>query len=157
MVRALRDDNGTPAEQGDCFTPESATAMLPLVRRIVDELTKLVASIEARRQQVSAVTQFDETSSHPDYLDELNDIHSTIAAEEAKLESCLQELRSLGVEPHRPFNGFIGFPSLLNRRRVSLCWHPGDEEVCHWLEVDEVAADRKRIDRQKFGPQTLNH
>ena len=156
MVRAIRDDNGMPADQGELFTPEAATAMLPLVRRIVKELTTLFESIEARRRQVRGVLQLDETSSHPDYLDELNDIHSTIADEEARLEGCLQELASLGVEPHRPFNGFVDFPATLNRRRVRLCWHPDDESVSHWHELGEMAENRKRIDSQTFGTQTLN-
>tara|TARA_R110002049_G_scaffold47902_1_gene138345 strand:+ start:33158 stop:33631 length:474 start_codon:yes stop_codon:yes gene_type:complete len=157
MVRAIRDDNGgLPADQHISFTPENATAMLPLVRRIVDELTRLSQSIEAQRRQVRGVADLNETSSQPDYQDELNDIHSTIAEEEERLQSCLQELSALGIEPHMPINGYVDFPTSLNRRGVQLCWHPGEKEVSHWHEIGEAAEDRKRIDHHKFGNETLN-
>lgn len=157
MVGAVRDENnGNPSDSDVQVTPERATAMLPLVRQIVAELTRLNESIENQRLQVNAVTQWHETSDMPAYKEELNDIHSTIAEEEARFHECLQELNSLGVSPHFPIDGTVDFPTSLNRRRVHLCWSPGDEAVTHWHEVGEGPGDRKRIDRQTFGVQNMN-
>jgi hypothetical protein len=157
MVGVIRDENnGNPVERDLQLTPERATAMLPLVRRIVAELTRLSQSIATRRLQVEGVSQLQGTSSFPAYQEELNDIHSTIEQEEERLRECLLELTSLGIEPHYPIDGSVDFPASLNRRGVRLCWNPNDDAVIHWHEVGEPATDRKRIDPQTFGTQNMN-
>jgi hypothetical protein len=157
MVRVIRDDsNDSSAGCGVCFTPERATAMLPLVRRIVTELRGLSDSIEARRAQLRGVDQLRETSKHPSYQEELSDIRATIAEEEQRLLDCLRELAALGVEPHLPFDGYVDFPALLNRRSVRLCWGPDDDAVTHWHENGERAEQRQEIKHQSFSAGTLN-
>src|SRR6056297_3282249 len=99
MVRAIRDEsNGSSAEHNLCFTPERATAMLPLIRRIVAELTSLSESIEAQRAQLRGVDQLQATSSDPAYQEELTDIRASIAEGEQRWGDCLRELSALGVE-----------------------------------------------------------
>ena len=157
MVGVIRDDNsGNPVENDVNVTPERATAMLPLVRRIVAELTRLSKSIETRRLQVQGVTQLPETSNLPLYQEELNDIHSTIAEEEERYRDCLRELSSLGIEPHLPIDGSVDFPATMNRRGIRLCWNPKDDAVTHWHEIGESASERKRIEHQAFGNRNMN-
>ena len=47
--------------------------------------------------------------------------------------------------------GIVNFPSLYNGRKVFLCWHPGEDHVGHWHELDETFNDRVIIrDAKEF-------
>ena len=41
--------------------------------------------------------------------------------------------------------GIINFPTLYHGRKVFLCWHPGEDRVSHWHELDETFSDRAKI------------
>ena len=151
MVRAIsNNDDPTLGVQSE-FTPSLATKMLPLVRRIAEDMLQLTQAIEAQREQIREIDQLPETIDHADYQEELSDIRGTLAEDEKRLDDCRRELASLGLEAHIPFDGAIDFPSNLNRRRVQLCWLPEDERVEFWHEVGQTRKDRQRIGSQDFG------
>lgn len=155
MVRAIRDDSDSIPARGE-FTPNSATRMLPLLRRIVADMVRLTRSIDAQREQLRGIDQLPETIDRPNYREEVSDIRGSLAQDEQRLHECRSELAALGVESHQPFDGSVDFPAVVNRRRVRLCWTPGDERVEHWHEVGQPACERKKVDAQKFGAESLN-
>jgi hypothetical protein len=157
MVRAISDNNndptaGTPTE----FTPSAATQMLPLVRRIVDDMVRLSRSIATQREQLRVIDGLPETIDQPDYQEEICDIRGTLVDDEQRLEACLRELSALGLEAHLPFDGSVDFPAVVNRRSVRLCWQPEDATVEYWHEIGQSQQERKKIDAQKFGVESLN-
>lgn len=157
MVRAISDKNngptaGTPTE----FTPSAATQMLPLVRRIVDDMIRLSRSIAAQREQLRVIDELPETIDQPDYREELSDIRGSLADDEQRLANCLSELSALGLAAHLPFDGSVDFPAVVNRRRVQLCWQPDDSQVEYWHEIGQSKQERKKIDPKKFGVESLN-
>ena len=151
MVRAISNNNDPTLGVQSDFTPVLATKMLPLVRRIAEDMLQLTQSIAAQREQIRDIDQLPETMEHADYQEELSDIRGTLAEDEKRLDDCRRELASLGLEAHVPFDGAIDFPSNLNRRRVQLCWLPEDESVAYWHEVGQTRQDRKQIGSQEFG------
>ena len=155
MVRALSDNNDSTAGEVH-FTPRRATQMLPLVRRIVADILRLNQSITLQREQIKGIDHLPETISQADYQEELRDIRASLEADEQRLESCLNELNALGIEPHQPLDGTIDFPAVMNRRRVWLCWHPDDERVEHWHESGQSADQRKKIESHSFGHESVN-
>lgn len=144
MVRAI-SDNGATDKSKVTFTVTSATKMLPLVSRIVDDLMRLDDSIKAQREQLRGVDKLVATIDTPDYQEELSDIRCSLDDEQQRFDSCMGELASLGVSPHLPFDGSIDFPSELNRRHVRLCWQPGDDKVSYWHEIDGAKDCRQKI------------
>jgi hypothetical protein len=157
MVRAISNNNDPKPGVRSEFTPTSATKMLPLVRRIAADMLHLTHAIAAQREQIREIDQLPETSEHVDYQDELSDIRGTLADDEKRLDDCRRELSSLGLEAHVPFDGAIDFPSILNRRRVQLCWHPEDDRVEHWHEAGQPRQDRKKIGSLEFGVSSHNN
>ncbi len=143
MVRAISDSDSTNPSISS-FTPSSATQMLPLVSRIVDDLLRLDLSIKAQREQLSGVDKLSSTIDHTDYKEELSDMRGSLDHDRQQFETVLNELTALGVSPHLPFDGSVDFPTELNRRHVRLCWQPGEERVEYWHEID-ASRDRRQV------------
>lgn len=152
MVRAIGNGNDSTVQSGS-FTPASAAQMLPLIRRIVADMITLNESIERQKEQLRGLDDLTDTIDQAHYQEELNDIRVSLADDEARLEKCLAELAALGVEPHLPINGYVDFPTTLNRRPVRLCWHPDDPTVAHWHEPGTPPQSRSRIDDLEFGEE----
>ncbi len=149
MVQAISDNNNDPtAKSITSFTASSATEMLPLVRRIVDDLLRLDRTIKAQREQLKGVDQLPATIDQPDYQEELSDIRGSLDDDQKRFESCLGELTSLGINPHLPFNGSVDFPTEVNRRAVRLCWQPGEDRVEYWHEIGAAQDQRRKLDNQ---------
>lgn len=157
MVRAISDKNNdsTVGIQTE-FTPVAATKMLPLVRSIVADITQLSRSIDVQREQLRGVDALPETIDQPNYREELSDIRGSLAEDEQRLAACLSELSALGLQAHIPFDGSVDFPAIMNRRSIQLCWQPEDDQVDHWHEVGQSKDERKKVDAQMFGVESLN-
>jgi len=155
MVRAISNNDSTAGNRA-AFTPSVATKMLPLVRLIVADMMRLSDSIDVHRERLREIDELPETIDQPDYRDELSDIRGSLVDDELRLEACLSELSALGLQAHVPFDGSVDFPAVMNRRRVRLCWHPGDAQVEHWHEVGQSKDQRQKIDPLKFGAESLN-
>lgn len=147
MVNILEEQRSDGATVHHQFTPESATQTLPLIRRIADDMRRLNLSIESLRVQLQGVEGIDETNARPEFLEELNDIRGSLAADEMQLQACLRELAMIGVQPHPTLNGAIDFPAKLDNKSVSLCWNPDDDSVTHWHEPGQSPQQRQPIDR----------
>ena len=147
MVNILERQRRNGATDHQKFTPETATLTLPLVRRIVDDMRRLNLSIESLRTQLQGVDGIDETNARPEFLDELNDIRGSLAADEMQLQACLRELAVIGVQPHPSLCGDVDFPATVNDKSVCLCWNPADDRVAHWHEPGQSPRNRQPINR----------
>tara|TARA_B110000495_G_C22831724_1_gene485266 strand:+ start:400 stop:861 length:462 start_codon:yes stop_codon:yes gene_type:complete len=149
MVHAIQnpDDRPQPAI-GQPFTADTAAKMLPLVRRIVADMEHLNETVECQRERLDAIDQLPETINQPDYQEELADIRGSLEAEEEQLQAYVRELHALGVEPHIPFDGSVDFPTVINRRAARLCWHLDDDGIEYWHEVDQLTAERQKLDSE---------
>ena len=147
MVRAIENsDEHLPTKVGEPFTVETATRMLPLVRRIVADMQQLNQTVQRQRERLAVIDQLPDTIDQPDYQEELADIRRSMQSEEEQLNACIRELNALGVEPHMPFDGSVVFPAVINRRAVCLCWHPDDEAVEYWHEMGQTPSLRQKLD-----------
>lgn len=158
MVRAISDNSNNDSRSGlrTSFTPRDATEMLPLVRRIVEDILMLQQAISVQLQQLKTIDSLPETIEHSDYREEVSDIRTSLSQDQERLDACVCELNSLGVELHDPFEGSVDFPAEWNRRKIRLCWHPDDEAVSYFHELGEDATKRKKIDPHWFGAESLN-
>lgn len=120
------------------FTVEQANRMLPLVRRIVEDL------VVAHGAWQQAVGQFEMASSAraPDV--EIFQRETERLARE--IDGYLRELSELGVEFKGFEHGLIDFPSEFAGRRVYLCWKLGESSVAHWHDIDAGFAGRQQLE-----------
>ncbi|MGH7712331.1 MAG: DUF2203 domain-containing protein [Gemmatimonadaceae bacterium] len=123
---------------GRSFTVEQANRMLPLVRRIVEDL------VVAHGAWQQAVGHFEiaSSSSVPD-AEHFQRETERLALE---IDGYLRELKELGVEFKGFEEGLIDFPSEFAGRPVYLCWKLGESAVGHWHEVDAGFAGRKQLE-----------
>jgi hypothetical protein len=122
------------------FTVEQANRMLPLVRKIAQDIVDQYARW---RQAVAAceVAAAGGTGG-PDHVAGLQRQAQSIAAE---IEGYIAELSELGVESKGLELGLVDFPGEIDGRAVYLCWRIGEPAVTHWHEIDGGFAGRQPL------------
>jgi hypothetical protein len=124
------------------YTAERANRVLPLVRRIVDDL---VASYDDWQD---AVSRFEYATSRaradaPDAEAERLQKEAHVLA--AQIEGFVAELDQLGVECRAFDTGLVDFPGELEGRPVYFCWMKGEAAVGHWHEVEAGFGGRQPL------------
>jgi hypothetical protein len=127
------------------FTPAQANAMLPLVRRIVQDITQVAADLRARHERISRLRPAHERELDDARRAELAEAEEEFESEQAKLRDYDNELRRLGIELKDYFTGLVDFPCWMDGREVYLCWRLGEPEVAHWHELDAGFAGRQKL------------
>lgn len=127
------------------FTTDQANAMLPLVRAITKDITKLSREVMERRQRLDLLTSGRDTEAGDPYSQELSHIKQELQKDSERLQGYVEELRQLGVEPKSAMDGLVDFPSMMDGRLVYLCWKLGEPEVLHWHELDAGFAGRQPL------------
>ncbi len=137
------------------FTPAQANATLPLVKMIVGDIVPLSRSIVQTRDRLDALQRRTGKQTKSNYSEELEDIESKLAEDIQKLESFVEELRELGVEPKVLTEGLLDFPAMIEGRIVNLCWKHGEEQVEFWHPLDAGFSGRQPVDGFDFqNPET---
>lgn len=125
------------------FTPEQATQMLPLVRRIVEDIVIAVGRWRERIREFELVTA-SVTSLTPDpRAVELEREAGAIAAE---VDRFVRELTALGIELKDYETGLVDFPAERHGRPVYLCWRLGEATVQFWHEIDAGFVGRRPLE-----------
>jgi hypothetical protein len=120
------------------YTVEEANRILPLVRRIVEDIGAAARLYERTQNRLnlkgnSALGERDRRIAEEELSDHAD-----------RLEECLQELRSLGVE-FRGWDGVVDFPAWVDGREIEYCWKAGEARVVHWHELYTGYSNRKPL------------
>ena len=129
------------------FTIATATATLPLVKRIVGELVTLAQEISDTQERL-AYTVSDRENQVDVYSKELRSVEAETEKKSLLLEGCMNELLELNVLTGSVTEGFVDFPALRNQEKICLCWRQGEEKVMHWHLIDEPCKQRRLVDLQ---------
>ena len=126
------------------FTLDEAERTLPLVQRIVQDLTGEYPAWRAAVARFEMLTggaraDWGETG-------ELLAAREAIAAHADRINRYLQELELVGCVFKGFEAGLVDFYSLRDDRPVFLCWRLGEERITHWHEIDSGFAGRQPID-----------
>lgn len=126
------------------FTLAEAERTLPLVRRIVQDLT---AEYPAWR---AAVAKFELLTggARADWGEtgELLAAREAVSRHAERINRFLQELEAVGCVFKGFEAGLVDFYSLRDDRAIFLCWRLGEERITHWHEIDSGFAGRQPID-----------
>ena len=130
------------------FTVEQATNMLPLVRRIVEDLVVTVGRWQERIREyelaAASLTVGTETSSAGEAR--AAELERDVERLAGEVDGFVAELGSLGIEVKDYAQGLIDFPSEREGRVVYLCWRLGEPAVQFWHEVDAGFSGRRPLD-----------
>ena len=125
------------------FTPDQATQMLPLVRRIVEDIVVSVGRWRDRIREFELVTA-SVTSQAPD--PRAVELEREAAAIAAEVDRFVRELTALGVELKDYETGLVDFPAVIDGRPVYLCWRLGEPRVQFWHEIDAGFVGRRPLE-----------
>lgn len=131
-----------------------ANRMLPLLRHITGSIMETWDVIVAKRTglQVMEHSQDEmirkglasptEEKKEEEKIEEMKaDLNQLVS----RINEYIKEIENLGCFVQEFKRGIINIPTLLNGRKVMLCWMPEDKEVCYWHESDEMASDKRPI------------
>ena len=126
------------------FTLQEAERMLPLVRRIVQDLTAeypVWRAAVARFELLTGGARADwgETG-------ELLAAREAVARHAERINRYLQELEGIGCVFKGFDAGLVDFYSLRDDRPIFLCWRLGEDRITHWHETDSGFSGRQPID-----------
>jgi hypothetical protein len=134
----------TPPRGKKFFTPEQANSMLPLVGRIVQDITTLAQLLRERHHRIVQLQAVNKARGGK-HQDELDALERDFEQGQTRMEEYQQELEGLGIELKDYFSGLIDFPCWMDGREVYLCWLQGEPEVSHWHEIHAGFAGRQKL------------
>lgn len=115
------------------FTVEQANRTLPLVRKIVADIVSLHQRWRETIVALDVLASAQRADAPNDRGEQLEREAQALARE---IDDCQRELESLGILLKDRRQGLVDFPTLMEGRRVLLCWRLGEPEVQFWHEED---------------------
>jgi hypothetical protein len=129
------------------WTAEQANRALPLLRRIVDDLTACYAFWQEAVIRFEYATSKSRADSPDPDADALQQEAQRLAVD---IEGFVRELDELGVECRALDTGLVDFPGELDGRPVYFCWQKGERAVEHWHEIDAGFSGRRPLPEPAF-------
>jgi hypothetical protein len=119
------------------YTREEANALLPQIRRWLDQLNRLRENLHRIEKRLSGLTESGndiggETVNH--WIRHLADIQE-ILSEFQRREIFIKDLE----------RGLLDFPAIIGGREVFLCWEQDEEQVEFWHELETGFGGRERL------------
>ena len=127
------------------FTLEEASALLPTIRPILEQIITLRARLERTERDLVNLHWKARTNGHAEYSGSFGAGQSARSELMAEINAELVKIHDLGVELKDPAVGLIDFPSLREGRVVYLCWRLGEAAIEYWHETDTGFAGRQPL------------
>jgi hypothetical protein len=119
------------------YTREEARALLPRVRRWLDELQRLRGLLLKADQRLCSLM----ASGADVGGDTVNDWVRIMAS----LQELLQEFEIRQIQVKDVERGLVDFPAIIGGREVFLCWEKDEEDIEFWHDIDSGYAGRERL------------
>ncbi len=119
--------------------------MLPLVSVIAADISNLSRDLMDRRRRLEYLIAGRNPNDHDVYHEELIQVQADLERDSRSLRDYIGELRALGVEPANGPEGMVDFPSILEGRKIALCWKLGEPEISYWHDPETGCAQRRPL------------
>ena len=125
------------------FTVAEAERTLPLVRRIVTDITALYPEWREliNQYELAAAQARPEWGESPDQLA----LRSRIEDIARRITAFLAELEAVGCVFKGFQEGLVDFYGKLDGRDIFWCWKHGEERIGHWHDVEAGFAGRRPL------------
>jgi hypothetical protein len=120
-----------PGPNEPLFELPTAIKMLPLVRRIAEDLLEGRRSVADLRGEQSRLERHRRDLSWPERRHRYQVQDSLIDAEK-RLRALTAELESLGIAIVDRATAQLGFPTIVNNRLAFFSWVPGEDTIAFW-------------------------
>jgi hypothetical protein len=127
------------------FTVPEADRTLPLVRRIVSDITSLYPEWRelVYRYELAAGAAKPEWGESPEQLA----LRTRIEDIARRITAYLAELEAVGCVFKGFQEGLVDFYGKLDGRDVFWCWKQGEERIDHWHEIEAGFGGRQPVPR----------
>lgn len=133
--------SGAPEKPGgsdNVLSLTTARQMLPLIRRIAEEIVSRGQRLERLRLEKERLDRKRRSLAWPERSRRYQ-LQDEIVDEERGVQDALAELEVLGLVLLDYADGQIGFPTLVNDRRAFFTWQPSDDGLKYWHFLGENA------------------
>jgi hypothetical protein len=120
------------------FTVEEANALLPTLRELLDELSLHRDALREKAPHLEPILQATVANGG-------GRAGSEYGVEAYKLHLAVARIRELGVLLKDVDMGLLDFPHERAGRVVFLCWHPPEERIEYWHEIEAGYAGRRPL------------
>jgi hypothetical protein len=114
-----------------------ARSMIPLVKRIVDDILNNRKELALLTPEQDRLFRHRRDLSWPERARRYR-LQEEVTAIERRIEEALAELASLGVQLIDGEQGRVGFQTIVNGRAAFFSWQPGDEGIDFWHFPEEM-------------------
>ena len=129
--------------RGKIFTPDEANQMLPLIRRIADDIVGTYALVNDALKAYEAEKGRCEQSGEESL--ELNRRDAAVARALDKFQALIEEVESLGGTVKDYEHGGIDFYGDVGGEIVYLCWRRGEDEIRFWHRLEDGYSKRQPL------------
>jgi hypothetical protein len=134
------------------FTVEQANCMLPLVRRIVEDIVRehrrwqeKILELELVTSAAARVVVNGEPAAAEPSEERAAALERDAMAIARDIDTFERELEELDIVLKDRRLGLVDFPGELDGRRVWLCWRLGEPAVQYWHDLDAGYAGRQPL------------
>ena len=120
------------------FTVEEANALLPKLKELLDDVAIHRDALRERAPRLEPILQAANTNGG-------GRVGSEYGVEAYNLYLAIERIRRLGVILKDLDMGLLDFPHERGGRVVFLCWHPPEESVAFWHEIEGGYAGRQPL------------
>ncbi len=132
-----------PKKKKKHYTLAEASAMLPLLRSILRDVTTLANELRDRYERLVRLQKAEGLDRA--HEEEVQQLVAEFERGQQKMREYELELDKLGVELKDYYTGLIDFRHMKDGREVYLCWRLGEPEIAHWHELDAGVAGRQKL------------
>lgn len=127
------------------FTPEEANALLPTLRRWLDQLSTARRGLLEAQRELAERFHGGRGNGHPAPGGELDRVHAYMQEAQAAIDEAAHRIMELGCELKDPDRGMVDFRTHREGRVVYLCWLMHEPEVLYWHELEAGYAGRQPL------------
>lgn len=120
------------------FTVAEANALLPTLKELLADVSVHLAAVREKAPRMEPVLRAASANGG-------GRIGSEYGVEAYNLYVAIERIRELGVVIKDLDMGLLDFPHERDGRVVFLCWHPPEERVGYWHEIEAGYAGRKPL------------
>lgn len=120
------------------FTVAEANALLPTLKEMLEDVSLHLAAVREKAPHMEPVLRASSTNGG-------GRVGSEYGVEAYNLYVAIERIRELGVVIKDLNTGLLDFPHERDGRVVFLCWHPPEERVEYWHELEAGYAGRKPL------------
>ena len=114
----------------------AANRMLPLVQRVVADVLECQRRLATMHPEKERLDQHRRELTWPERSRRYQ-LDEDITAGEQTLRAAFTELDGLGVSLLDIERGYVGFPTMVNKRPAYFSWRPGEETLSFWHYADD--------------------